>query len=336
MSCVENLNRFVIPNDVICELANVYKYIGRSENYAKIVTSDYNRIVSQTIERDTFFLAKMLNIDVTDNRLRLIISKNSEPKNRDEKILYSLKDVLTNFQKNPNSQKIETSDLLNLINYIFPKQNIKYDVFKDDRRNQTHQLNTKSKREILDQINQVLMSYEEGEVEPLILSLNYFIDIYSLKPLNEYNDALAYLVLYLMLQKSGILSINYVSIFEKIYTEFDEFKDSLTGACYNWNEGLHQILSFVRFFVKTIKELSMHCEKIISSYEAEANANKSDNIENTIFNLPNIFTKDEIRLMHPYVSESTINRTLIKLRDENMIKPLGKGRSAKWIKIGLK
>ena len=29
-----------------------------------------------------------------------------------------------------------------------------------------------------------------------------------------------------------------------------------------------------------------------------------------------IFTKDEIRLLHPYVSESTINRALIKLRDE--------------------
>ena len=62
---------------------------------------------------------------------------------------------------------------------------------------------------------------------------------------------------------------------------------------------------------------------------------KSTNIENTINKLPNIFTKDQIREIHPYVSESTINRALQKLRDENKIKPLGKGRSAKWRKISL-
>ena len=44
------------------------------------------------------------------------------------------------------------------------------------------------------------------------------------------------------------------------------------------------------------------------------------------------FTKEDIRLQNPYVSESTINRALISLRDSGYIEPLGKGRSAKWIR----
>ena len=45
------------------------------------------------------------------------------------------------------------------------------------------------------------------------------------------------------------------------------------------------------------------------------------------------FTKDEIRNKSPYISESTINRTLKRLRDENKIRPNGVGRSATWIKL---
>ena len=34
-----------------------------------------------------------------------------------------------------------------------------------------------------------------------------------------------------------------------------------------------------------------------------------------------------------WCSDSTINRILFKLRDEQIIMPLGKGRSARWMKI---
>ena len=84
--------------------------------------------------------------------------------------------------------------------------------------------------------------------------------------------------------------------------------------------------------IKLILEAYGRADKIIKEYKIDQNLSKGDNIEHTINKLQNIFTKDQIRLIHPYVSESTINRALQKLRDENKIKPLGKGRSAKWIK----
>ena len=74
-------------------------------------------------------------------------------------------------------------------------------------------------------------------------------------------------------------------------------------------------------------------EKVIKEYISDKSLHKGDNIENTISNLPRTFTKDDIRAYHPYVSESTINRALAKLKDKNNIKPLGKGRSAKWIRL---
>lgn len=336
MSCIKNINKFIVPNDVLFTLMNIYKYIGKNEHYENVASSDMHRIVSQTIERDTYFLSKLINLDITDARLRLIITKNSEARNREERVLYNLKELLSLFAQNPKRQELSSVDLSNIINYVYPNQNIKYDVLKEERKNIHHLITVGNKRDLIDEINHIILDLEDDAVESIVLLINYFVDMYAIKPFVSHNDTLVYLLLYLLLLKADVKAILYVSLFEMIYENKKDFDDLLKEACYTWNEGLPQILPFVRFFTKILLKLYEKTDSIIKSYETEQTINKGDNIENTIMNLPNIFTKDEIRLIHPYVSESTINRALTKLRDENIIKPLGKGRSAKWIKIGLK
>ena len=73
--------------------------------------------------------------------------------------------------------------------------------------------------------------------------------------------------------------------------------------------------------------------ELVKEQKYEERAFKSDSIEQIIQKLPSIFSKDEIRNQIPNASLSTINRVLVKLREEGRIKPLGTGRSAKWIKI---
>ena len=336
MTCTKNINKFILPNDVILKLCEIYKYIGKNDKYQEIASSDYMRIISQTIERDTYFLSKLIDLDITDTRLRLIITKNSEARNRDEKVLHNIKEILTIFIQNPIKQQISASDLNNLINYIYPNQNIKYDVLKEEKKNIYHLVDVGSKREIVEELANFINSSESDNVEAITLYLNYLIDLYALKPFTLNNDCLFYVIMYLLLLKCDIGAIHYVSLFEAIYNHKEELNDSLNEAIYNYNEGIPQILSFIRFMTSLILKLYERTDNIISQYSTDANLAKADNIENTIMNLNNIFTKEEIRLNHPYVSESTINRVLLKLRDENIIRPLGKGRSAKWIKIGLK
>ena len=138
--------------------------------------------------------------------------------------------------------------------------------------------------------------------------------------------------LYILFLKADLNVFNYISFFELLYSNYNEFNDKLLDASYNWHDGISQPTSFIRFMIKLILEAYGRADKIIKEYKIDQNLSKGDNIEHTINKLQNIFTKDQIRLIHPYVSESTINRALQKLRDENKIKPLGKGRSAKWIK----
>ena len=334
MSCILNISRFLIPNDVITTLTNIYKYIGRTPSYEETVGNDLSRIIDQTLERDCYFLSKILNLEISDSRLRLIITKHSEPRSKDESTLFYIKEILKSFQMSYSDLTTQSNDLNNLVNYIYPNQNIKFDFDHIDKKAYLRSQSMRSKRILLDEINdEVNKHIAKDNFETIVLSLHYFVDFYNLEPFTAHNDVVAYLLLYLLLLKASVLSYQYVSFFELLYSEFGAFEIELKNASFNWKEGFSQTNGFIRFMTKLILNSYIRTNEIINEYKFDANLNKSNNIENTISKLPAIFTKDEIRLIHPYVSESTINRTLSKLRDEKLIKPLGKGRSAKWIKI---
>ena len=336
MTCVENINKFIVPNDVIASIATIYKYIGKNEIYSEIAKSDADRIYLQTIEKDTYYLSKLVELDVTDARLRLIVMKNSEARNREERVLSNIKDVISTFQRNPKRQNLSSMDLNNIINFIYTNQNIKYDALKEEYKNIYKPVTVGSKRKVIDDLYKALSKLEKGSVEGLIILSNYIVDIYAIKPFTAKNDTLLYLLLYLMLLQADIEALKYQSFFELIYKNKDKFLDRLNEACYNYYEGFPQILPFIRLLTSLIIELYIQVDSNMLEYKKEQDSYKAENIEKTVLNLPNIFTKDDVRKYHPYVSESTINRALTKLREENIIKPLSKGRGAKWIKIGLK
>lgn len=334
MSCIVNIYRYLIPNDVITTLSNIYKNIGKNEIFEETVGNDLNRIIDQTIARDCYFLAKLLKLDISDTRMRLIITKDSIPRNKNENVLYNVKEILKSFHKSHHELTTQSNDLVNLTNYIYTNENIKFDYEHIDKKVLLKSQSMRSKRIILDDVNnEVTKIISKGSFETIVLYLHYFIDFYNIEPFTAYNETTAYLLLYLLLLKANIYSLKFVSLFELIYLDHDAFKTELKNASINWKEGLSQTFGFVRFMTKLILKSYEQTSDIIKTYQFDLNLNKSNNIEITIAKLPDIFTKDEIRLVHPYVSESTINRTLSKLRSEKIIKPLGKGRSAKWIKI---
>jgi len=256
----------------------------------------------------------------------LIIAKNSAPRNREENTLYNLIEILSDIQQNYKKYNYRSNDQLNLVNYIYQSQNIKYDV--------KQLVNDRSKRLLIDELTEVTYN-NKVNVERIILYLNYFIDLFNVKPFTQKNLPAALITLYILMLKADLEAFKYVSFFEMVYNNYSEFNDRLLDVSYNWKEGISQPTSFIRFMLNLILESYNKAESIVTEYKIDQTISKGDNIENTINKLPSIFTKDQIRAMHPYVSESTINRALQKLRDENKIKPLGKGRSAKWRKISL-
>ena len=335
MSTVLNIERFIIPNDVVVQLANIYRWTGKNAHFSEIMKTDMERIVRATVERDSYFLMKIFNLNLTEARARLIITKNSKPRLKDETTLSRIKEMLLVIQNNYKKLRHQSNDLLDLANFLFSHfHGIKFDYEQTDKKHVLKSQAHRSKRLLLDKVNEEVESIaERGSFEKLALYLNFFIDFYNIAPFTEKNNEIALFLLYLLLLKADIEAFRYVSFFEKLHENITEFEKEVKNASFNWKEGFAQTMGFIRFMLKLILDAYEKTDEIVKDYQFDANLNKSYNIENTIHKLPEIFSKDEIRILHPFVSDSTINRTLIKLRNEGLIKPLGKGRSAKWVKI---
>ena len=61
MSCILNIDHFTLPNDIVVLLTKIYKYIGRNEYYENVIGSNMNRVIDQTVERDSYFIYIILN-----------------------------------------------------------------------------------------------------------------------------------------------------------------------------------------------------------------------------------------------------------------------------------
>lgn len=339
MNCLTNINRTQVPHDIIMAYINIYKSIGMNDYNHEALNSDYHVMVRQTINNDTYYFVKFLDLNVSETRLKSLIYKDILPKNKDEKFILNLKKVFTKIHKETSTFELMTNEVFDLLKFLYKdvindnKLGFKRTEKKSKGINLTSGKIT-SKREDLDQLISLYQTIiKDNKYEVSYIAINFFIDFINVAPFIEKNDEIGILLLYILLITNSYEAFEFISFMELLNENKDEFYRVLKNASYNWIEGFSQLLPFHRFIINVSLQAYNKINLLIRDHEFDAHLNKSNNVENTIHKLDDVFSKDDIRIAHPYISDSTINRTLKRLRDEEKIRPLGKGRSAKWIKL---
>ena len=136
-----------------------------------------------------------------------------------------------------------------------------------------------------------------------------------------------------MMIRSELDVFYYIGFFEKYLANKDKWDSEKRLSFINFPTSHLQLNGLICLIFDIINTSYQELNDIIREKNFDKRMYKGDGIEQTIARLPSTFSKEDIRVYHPDVSDSTINRALIKLRDENYIMPLGKGRSARWVKL---
>lgn len=336
MHCLENIQRISYPADLVMDLTKLYRFKGKDFYYEDIFKNEMNTIVKDTIERDTFFAARVLNLNISENRLRLIIRKNGTPRTNDEKILANLKEVFKIIQDKGTDLELTSNEFLALSKRIFGEvKEVGYASKTIDV--QVNLLTEKKRISLRTKLDQILSLYKKllnsNQVEATQLATNLFIDITNIKLYTQENEFLNLLIYYSLLFKERFNVFKYVSFFELYYEHEEEFKNAIISASFNWEQGFSQTAILNRLTIQMMLEGYNQIEQKTDEYNFDKRIRKIDNVESTILKLGQIFTKDEIRSKHPYFSDSTINRALESLKKQNKIRPNGTGRSATWVRI---
>ena len=92
--------------------------------------------------------------------MRLIITKDSAFRTKEESILYYAKELLMTIQKKHLGLRFQSNDILNMLNFVYKQYNpIKFSYLPLERRSMLQSQNMKSKRVILDEINESIERY---------------------------------------------------------------------------------------------------------------------------------------------------------------------------------
>lgn len=340
----EILDSYVVPKNIFMGMLTAYQNIGKAEIYLDNFESKIHAIEENTIENDTFFMCQLLNKvgflpNITENRMRLIITKNSVPKNNDERMIFGIKKVIETIFHKDYLQTINSSDLLSYLNMIFLNR-IKFDQKALKEKSRINLNSNVSTRVAFDRmIEKYFYNLRAKTYEPLILSLITFLETRMIKPYYDPKEEVdpnyvaSYLFLYYMIHHIQIKNFRMVPILYKIFNKYDELEKTVRIATVNYGENYFKLNEITLFFLDIINSSFEELASETKKYLIEDKSNKSVNVELTILNLDKHFTKEDIRQIHPYISDSTIMRALIKLREEKLIMPLGTGRNAQWIRL---
>lgn len=331
MNNFDYLKNYQIPSELLLELLNLYKTIGYTEAYSKIYKDDFLVDYNNALEEDCFAIVAYLNIKVSYERQRLIITKDYTPKTKDETMVAAIKRMLISIRSNAGELKypINSVDILDLVKRIYGP------LIKISSKDFTIQ--GKTNKSVRYKFNNILDDYDvavsKDIYEPIILSSVLIMEMYNIKPYSEYNELALILTYYYLLLKCGILSFNYVSFFKLFLNKKDYAFSLISKGSINYDQGVIFFNDFTKFTLNLIKE-SYNMLKQKDNKKMSKTAHKSDRIQATILDtLPTIFTKEDVVKLNPSVSLSTIMRVLKKLHEMNYIIPLGTGRSAKWQKL---
>ncbi len=339
MNCLINLNRTQIPHDVVMSYINIYKSIGINSYNHEALNSDYSVMVRQTINIDTHFFTKIFEINVTNARLKSLIYKDVLPKNKDERFVLNLKNAFAKIHDENSTFELLPNEIFDLLKFLYKNilSDSKLQFRKVAKKTNKISLLTSSytsKRENLDDLIKLYKErMRESKYEASFIIENFYIDFINISPFTEKNMEIGLIIFYILLITNQYEVFEYISFMQLIAKNKAEYELEVRNASFNWDEGFSQLLPFHRFILRISTYAYDQINDLIRDYEFDSQLNKSNNVENTINKLPDVFSKDDIRNVHPYISDSTINRTLKRLRDDEKIRPLGKGRSAKWIKL---
>ena len=333
MKALGHMDRIQIHQDVMMLLLSLYESKGKSFYYDDLFQRDSHAFEKKTMEQNLIALAHLLNLEMTDARIRLFAKKPMSPRTKDEHLLANLKQALNQLHKHPEHFELLVNEVGNLIKLLAKNNDpITFQTYDKEEEGML-KVKKASKKDDLEKLMALFEKHVKGKKFELTqLITNFYVDFMNMNILTKNQELVALILLYALIAKDFSV-FKYVSFFKYFHKEYEGWKSGVITASYYWSSGYAQTDMLSRILLQILISAYEEVDGMAHEYVFEKELNKSNNIENSILKLDEIFSKEDLRKRHPNVSDATIDRTLKRLKDEDKIRPLGKGRSSKWQRI---
>ena len=162
---------------------------------------------------------------------------------------------------------------------------------------------------------------------------NFVLDFLCIHPFRDGNGRVSRLLSLLLLYHHGFRVGRYVSPERLIEDSKESYYEALKASSEGWHDGRHDLVPWWSYFLGILRSAYREFEERVGAVRAPRGA-KTEIVRRAVLAFPGEFSISDVERACPGVSRDTIRLVLRTLQEENRIACLGRGRSARWRRIG--
>jgi len=282
-------------------------------------------------------------IRISKNRETDILINNLAPETKEEFLIYGYNKAFEMVLDNYQYQSLTESFILDLhyqlYKSIMPIFGGKYKTEQnyirefDNKGLFIRNVFTPSKPEdVSSQMGNLLFQYQECIKDPscnrLVLIYIFILDFLCIHPFSDGNGRISRLLSIFLLLKNGYDVDLYYPLSYLILNDLDRYYDCLEKSSYKWHENENNYMPFVHYMLEIVASGYDKLSYIIDVNSAHL---KADDMVLKIINDTNKpINKEEIQEIAFSLSQTTIEKSLAVLKNQQKIQLLQKGKYAKY------
>ncbi len=288
---------------------------------------------------------RLEGITAPRSRVEAIVEKSSMPANRSEQEIAGYRDALALIHESAAHMSFSVNVILQLHSMIYrylPSEGGRWKMADNQivERNpdgsvRRVRFEPVSAFDTAGAMDRLAESYGHAvdslSVEPLILVPAAVFDFLCIHPFSDGNGRAARLLTLMLLYHFDYKVGRYISL-ERIFEESKEtYYETLEASSQGWHEGRHDIRPWMSYFWGVMLRAYGEFEERVGQISTGRGA-KTAHIRRVVDRKVGPFSISEIEAECPGISRDMIRVVLRQLRDEDVLKLVGKGRGSKWVK----
>ena len=336
----------LISQEMLMMVRTIGEYRGRQSLYQEQspeVLETLRRVAMvQSVESSN----RIEGVTVAADRLEAIVARKTTPKGRSELEVAGYRDVLADIHANANRMVTGPDLLLSFHGQMYARTPDKGGRWKE-KDNAILEVGPNGQQFIRfrpvsalatpEFIKRLCTLYHQAtdrrEAEPLLLIASFIFDFECIHPFWDGNGRIGRLLTLMLLYQAGYEVGRYISL-ERIIEESKEtYYEVLLKSSHGWHEAKHDLRPWWNYFLGTLIAAYREFEERVGTITTAKGA-KREMVQQAVKRLPDRFRIAELQRVCPSVSYPTLKRALEELKRQKKVRCLGKGRDARWERIG--
>ncbi len=345
---IHRVSALHLPMSHVRQIARINETKGKQELYRVQKPELLEALRNVAVIHSTESSNRIENVQVDEHRLRDLLTRDAEPRNRDESEVAGYRDVLRSIHESWRYMPVSPNLILQLHRdlYGFTAQpGGRWKLVDNEIRETLPDGTTRPRFAGTTPAHQTaetmaalcgtfLRLRQAGEADDLILVGTFVLDFLCIHPFADGNGRLARLMTLLLLYQAGYEIGKYISLERVIEESKASYYDALLASSRGWPGGENDPLPWLSYFLGF---LTKACTGLDDRMEQATRLGgglgaKTTLVRQAINNLREPFTSEDVVRACPAVSPHTIRKVMDEMRREGALRLLHRGRNAQWMR----